>query len=73
MCLDGELLAAECARAGLEHQMEGVFCVDAQSTELRAMDLLGVGDSARLVAIAIEGEAAQFGGRDVYGVPFEDN
>jgi hypothetical protein len=71
VCLDGELFAAECARTRLEHQVESVFGVDAQSAKLRAVDLLGVGDGARLVAVTVEGEAAQLSGRDVYGVPFE--
>lgn len=53
--------------------MENIFGIDAQSTELRAVDFPGVGDGASLVAIAIEGEAAQLGGRNIYGIPLEDN
>jgi hypothetical protein len=53
--------------------MEDIFSVDAQATQLRAVHLLGVGDSARLVAIAVQGKTAQLGGRNVYGVPFEDD
>lgn len=73
VCLDREFLTAECAGAGLEHQVEDIFRVDAQPTQLGAVDLLGVGDGACLVAIAVESEAAQLGGRNVYGVPLKDD
>lgn len=73
MCLDCKLLAAESAGASLENQMEGVFRVYAHATQLGTVDLLGVGDGACLVAVAVEGEGAQLGGRDVYGIPFEDD
>ena len=51
--------------------MEDIFGINAQSTELRAGHLLGVGDGARLVAIAVQGETAELGSRNVYGVPFQ--
>lgn len=73
VCLDRELLTAECARTSLEHQVENIFSIDAQSTELRAAHFLRIGYGAGLVAVTIEGEAAQLGSRNVYGVPLEND
>lgn len=69
MSLDLELLAAECACTRLEYQVEDVFGVDGQTAQLGAVHIAGLGDSACLAAIAVQGEAAQLGGSDVNGVP----
>ena len=53
MCLHLELLAAEGPRASLEHQMEDVFGINSQTTELGAVHFSWPGYSAGLAAIPV--------------------
>lgn len=66
-----ELIAAECARARLQDQVEGVLGVHCQATELGAVHVAGLRDGACLAAIAVQREAPQLGSRDVYGIPLK--
>jgi hypothetical protein len=67
-----QFLAAESACACSQDEVEYIFCVNGQSAELRAMDFGRFGDGACLAAVAVKGEAAQFGGCNINGVPFKD-
>jgi hypothetical protein len=58
VCLYGELVAAECSRACLQHQVEGVLGVNSKTTKLGAVYIAGLWDRARLAAIAVEREAS---------------
>lgn len=73
MCLHLQLVAAESACAGPEHQVEDVFGVDCQSAELGAVHFGGPGYGARLAAISVQSQASELGRGDVYRVPLEDD
>lgn len=71
--LDLEFLAAVRASAGLQDEMERVFCIDLQAADLGRMRVERLGDGAGFAAIAVQRQAAQFSGRDIDGIPFEDD
>jgi len=71
--LDRKAIAVECACGGLQDQVERVLCVDSEAGDLCACHIEGTGNGASFVAIAVETEAAEFGGGEDDGVPFEDD
>lgn len=60
MSLHDKALAAEHACAGLEDEVEGVFCVHRKTRDLRASHLQRTRYGACLVSITIEGERTEF-------------
>jgi hypothetical protein len=72
VCLHRELLTAEGACARLEDQMEDIFLVDTQATQLGALDLTRLRDCACLVAVAVQRQATQFSRSNINRIPLED-
>lgn len=55
---DGQFLTAVCTRRRSENEIECVFGINSQATDLGATNLERSGYGARLVAIAIETQRA---------------
>lgn len=73
VCLDLELLAAERARTSLQHKMKDILGIYRQTAQLCALYIARFGNRPRLVAIAIECEAAQLGGSSIDRVPLKND
>lgn len=68
---DNQFLGCICAGGCPQDQMESVFGIDGQTRDLCAEFITG--NVSSFAAIAIEGEGAQLGSREIYRIPFEDN
>lgn len=73
MCADHDLLAGQSAGRCAQHEVECVLGVDGKTRDLGRVHSGWFGDVAGLLAIAVEGQADQVGGREIDGVPFEDH
>lgn len=51
--------------------MEGVFRIQRKSTDLCAQLVLG--DRSCLCAVSVQAQTTQLGGREINGIPFQDN
>lgn len=59
------------ASARPQHQVKRVLSVDGQATDLGAVHLQRARDVAGLLAVAVQAQGYQVGGREGDGVPFE--
>ena len=73
MCADHDLVAGQGAGRCAQHQVECVLGVDGQAGDLGRVHGGRFGDVASLLAVAVESQADQVGGRHVDGVPLEDH
>lgn len=73
MRLHSNPLAGKGASCGPEDKVEGVLGVDGQAANLGAVHLHGSGDRARLLAVAVKAQGYQVGGRQLDGVPLQND